>query len=126
MADDPKHLAQRLERIATELRQLPARNDWIDAYLAGEILLTDQAADIAGVSSETIRRRCEAAAATNRPLGILLAGSVWAVSRQRLLDSIEVREGKPAMLAAATRAEKYTAMRASPQESLRRVAVATR
>jgi hypothetical protein len=123
--DDPD-LTRLLDLIKTVWRQRPESRDWIDEYLSGEIVLAGQAADIAGVSSETIRRRCEAAALTNRPLGILMAGSVWAVSRQRLLDSIEVREGKPAMLAAATRAEKYTAMRASPQESLRRVAVATR
>jgi hypothetical protein len=102
--DDP--VAAALDTLAAELRRRPASRTWIDDYFAGEMLYTDQAAVIAAVSSETIRRRCEAAALTNRPLGILIAGSVWLVSLSGLLDQIELREGKPARLAAATRAEK--------------------
>jgi hypothetical protein len=49
--DDPAHLAELLERVAAALRQLPANGDWIDAYLSGEILLTDQAAEIVACSA---------------------------------------------------------------------------
>jgi hypothetical protein len=122
--DDP--VAQALDTLAAALRRRPAGRTWIDEYLSGEILLTDQAAAIAAVSSETIRRRCEAAALTSRPLGVLIAGSVWLVSRSQLLDQIELRDGKPARLAAATRAEKLTEMRSSPQETPRSVVAATR
>src|SRR6266566_9399052 len=96
--DDP--VAKALDTLAAALRRRPASRTWIDEYLSGEILLTDQAAVLAALSSETIRRRCEAAAPTNRPLGVLIAGSVWLVSRSQLLDQIELREGKPARLAA--------------------------
>jgi hypothetical protein len=81
MTDDPAQLAERLEQIAAMVRRLPAASDWIDAYLSGEMLLTDQAVEIAATSTETIRRRCEATASTSRPLGVLIAGSVWLLSR---------------------------------------------
>jgi hypothetical protein len=122
--DDPD-LTRLFDLVKAAWRQRPESRDWIDEYLSGEILLTDEAARIAGVSSETIRRRCEAAAATNRPLGILLAGSVWLVSLARLLDQIELREGKHSRLIAESRAKKYAEMRSSPQQSLRRVGTAT-
>ena len=124
MADD-SDLAQLLEQAAAALRQRPKTRNFIDDYFSGEMLRTDQAATIAAVSSETIRRRCETAALTNRPLGLLIAGSVWLVSLSRLLDQIELREGRPAMLAAATRAEKIAEMRSSPQQSLRSRVAAT-
>jgi hypothetical protein len=126
MTDDPAQLAEHLEQIAAMVRRLPAASDWIDAYLSGEILLTDQAAEIAATSTETIRRRCEATASTSRPLGVLIAGSVWLVSRSGLLGWIEAHEGgAPAMLAARSRAEKLAEMRSSPQQSLRRRVAAT-
>jgi hypothetical protein len=123
MIDDP--VAKCLDTLAAELRRRPAGRNWIDEFLSGEILRSDQAAVIADVSPETIRRRCEAAALTNRHLGVLIAGSVWLVSREGLLDWIELREGKPARLAAATRAEKLTVMWSSPQETPRGVVAAT-
>jgi hypothetical protein len=46
--------------------------------------------------------------------------------RSPKVNWIEVREGKPAMLAAATRAEKLAVMRSSPQETPRSVVAATR
>jgi hypothetical protein len=122
--DDPD-LTRLLDLVKAAWRKRPESRDWIDEYLSGEILLTDQAADIAGVSSETIRRRCESAALTNRPLGILIAGSVWLVSLARLLDQIELREGRHGRLIAESRAKKYAEMRSSPQLSPRRVGTAT-
>jgi hypothetical protein len=121
--DDPVALA--LDAAAAELRRRPEGRHWIDEFFSGEMLLTDQAAEIGATSRETIRRRCEASADANRHLGVLIAGSVWLVSRQRLLDRIELDEGKPAMLAARSRAEKLAKMRSSPQQSLRRRVAAT-
>jgi hypothetical protein len=125
MPGDPPHLAQLLEQIAAELRQLPESRHWIDDYFSGEMLYTYQAAEIASCSDETIRRKCEAAVLTDRRLGILIAGSVWLVSRSRLFDHIELHDGKPAMLAARSRAEKLAETWSPPQQSRRRRVAAT-
>jgi hypothetical protein len=106
MTDDPD-LAQ-LEAALARLRQRPARRTWIDDFHAGEMLLSGEAAEIGACNAETIRRRCEAAALTSRPIGVLIASSVWLISREALLDYIELHHGKPAMLAAKSRAEKIT------------------
>jgi hypothetical protein len=74
--------------------------------------------------SEMLDRVCAASADTNRPCGILIA-SVWLVSRSRLLDHIELDAGKPAMLAAMSRANKIAETWSSPQQSLRRRVAAT-
>jgi hypothetical protein len=113
--DDPVAIA--LDAAAAELRSRPQGRHWIDEFFSSEMLLTDQAAVIAATSRETIRRRCEAVADTHRALGVLIAGSVWLVSRQRLFDWIEAHEGAPAMLAARSRAEKLTETWSSPQQS---------
>jgi transposase len=65
--------------------------------------------------SEMLDRVCAASADTNRPCGILIA-SVWLVSRSRLLDHIELDAGKPAMLAAMSRANKIAETWSSPQQ----------
>jgi len=109
MTTNDTDLARLLEQAAAELRQRPEGRHWIDEYLSGEMLYTDEAAAVYAKGAETVRRRCEASADTNRPLGILLAESVWMVSLARLLDDIEKREGKPAMLAAAFTAFRYAA-----------------
>jgi hypothetical protein len=114
MADDPRHLAQRLEEIAAELRQRPRVRDWVDAYNDGEAFGSDVAAFICGCSPDTIRRRADAAAAAGQPLGILNAG-VWLFDLHRLLNWIEQHQGLPARLAAESRARKNAEMRLSLQ-----------
>jgi hypothetical protein len=81
-------------------------HDWVAAFHAGDMLTTDAAGYIAGVSAETIRRRAVEAAMAGRPIGVQHA-SVWLISRARLLDWIEQHEGLPARLAAETRARQY-------------------
>jgi len=81
-------------------------HDWVAAHHAGDMLTTDAAGYIAGVSAETIRRRAVEAAMAGRPIGVQLA-SIWLISRARLLDWIEQHEGLPARLAAETRARQY-------------------
>jgi hypothetical protein len=99
-------LADYLESAALEavtaLRLVTPGRDWLDEILDadGDGLTSSSAAYIADVSTDTIGRRADAAASTDRPLGILMAGAVWLISLRRLLDSIELRDGLPARLAA--------------------------
>lgn len=69
--------------------------------------------------ADTIRRRAETAALTDKPIAVLLAGAVWLFSRRRLLDSIEARDGLPARLAAETRARKNAELRSLSEKSAR-------
>jgi hypothetical protein len=115
MTDDPAHLAERLEQMAAEVRQLPPRGDWVSAFADGEAIGTDEAGYIADLSAQTIRRRATEAAATDNPLGVWFAQSVWLISKRRLFISIELAHGRPALLAAMTRAAKYAEMRAPLQ-----------
>jgi hypothetical protein len=90
-------LANRLEATVAEvtaaLRQATPVRDWLDELEAGgDALKTDEAAFIANVHVDTIRKRAEAAA-TTKAVGVLMAGAVWLFSRRRLLDSIEARDG---------------------------------
>jgi predicted dehydrogenase len=52
------------------------------------LLTLDQAADVAECSDEKIRKACELAAMTNRPMGVKWA-TRWLVGKARLLDDIE-------------------------------------
>lgn len=113
-------LADRLDaaaRAATEaadaMRSIALARDWLDQLIDidGDALKSDEAAYIAGVHSDTMRRRAESAALAGRPIGILLAGAVWLFSERRLLDAIEARDGRPARLVAESRAKKSREMR---------------
>ena len=86
---DADLLAQLGRRLA---RTAAAPADWVTAYLDGDALRTDEAAFIAGVSTETVRRHCDAAADVGEPLGIHVA-SIWLVSQKRWLADIERRKG---------------------------------
>jgi hypothetical protein len=119
-------LADRLEAAAAEatavLRQIAATSrdrDWVDEVVdaGGDGLKSDEAAYVAGVHVDTLRRRAEAAALTDRPIGYLMAGSAWLISLRRLLDAIERRDGKPARLAAETRARKNAELRLLSEKS---------
>jgi hypothetical protein len=112
------HLEAAAIQAATALRQSPGR-DWLDELLdySGDALRSDQAAYVWDTSDDTIRRRAEAAALTGKPIGYLLAGAVWLISRRRLLDAIELEDGRHARLVAQTRADKSAALRFEPQKS---------
>jgi hypothetical protein len=114
-----------LTELAARLAVRPPPLDWVASYAVGDALKSDAAAVIAGCSAQTIRRRAEDAADTHRPLGVLLAGSVWLISLARLFDWIECHEGMPERLAAETRASKLAQLSASPQQSLRSGTAAT-
>jgi hypothetical protein len=117
--DQQERIARALEQITAQVRQLPPSNDWVDAYGTGDALNSDTAGYIAGVSSATIRRRATEAAACGEPLGILIAGSIWLISKRRLIDWIRDHEGEHAALCATTRATKIAEMSAALQTSTR-------
>lgn len=108
--------------VASRMARSRAAGDWVDGF---ELLTSDEAALIAECSTETVRRRAAAAAANGRRIGRQFA-TIWIISLSRLLDHIECTEGKPARLAAQTRAEKLSKTRSSPQLSSQNMVTATR
>jgi hypothetical protein len=123
--NEQERIARALEQITAQVRQLPRPSDWIDAYSEGDAISTDIAAHIAEVSSATIRRRAAEAAACGKPLGILIAGSIWLISKTRLIDWIRDHESEYAALCATTRAAKVAQMSAPLQTSARNERAAT-
>ncbi|MGY4285792.1 hypothetical protein ACVWXO_005012 [Bradyrhizobium sp. LM2.7] len=113
--DEQERIARALEQITAQVRHLPPSNDWVDAYGTGDAVSSDTAGFIANVSSATIRRRATEAAACAKPLGILIAGSIWLISKRRLIDWIRDHEGEHAALCAITRATKLAQMSAPLQ-----------
>jgi hypothetical protein len=125
---DPDLIA-RMEAATAEavaaLRKVPVSSDWVSAFGDGDAIGTDEAAYIWNCVPETVRRRAEAAAGTDHPLGIWFARSVWLISKARLLDAIEARDGLPGRLAAMSRAAQYTEFGARPQLTSRSECAAT-
>jgi hypothetical protein len=119
MFTDPDRIPRALERIAEELRQQPSAGDWVDAFAERDAIGTDEAGFIADCSAQTIRRRASEATASGKPIGIWFAQSVWVISKRRLLDDIEARDGLPGRLAAISRADKYVALNPRDQVSMR-------
>jgi hypothetical protein len=123
---DPARMIDHLLAMLTELGWTPPTvGDVIELILAGELLTLDQAADVAECSDEKIRRACELAAMTNRPMGVKWA-TRWLVGKGRLLDDIEngkldSRRGIDARRRADERARKYEGW-ARPQGPLKRAA----
>jgi hypothetical protein len=113
------HLEDTAALAVTALRLIVPCRDWLDEILdaSGDGLRSHEGAYIAAVSVDTICRRAEAAALIGRPIGYLMAGSVWLISLRRLLDAIELKEGMPARLEAQTRADKNAFLRSQPQQS---------
>ena len=125
MADPARMIDQLLAMLAELGWTPPTGGDVIELILAGELLTLDQAADVAECSDEKIRRACELAAMTNRPVGVKWAAR-WLVGKARLLDDIEIgkldsRRGVDARRRAEERARKYEGW-ARPQGPLKRPA----
>ncbi|UPK32844.1 hypothetical protein IVB18_31970 [Bradyrhizobium sp. 186] len=116
---EQERIARALEQITAQVRKLPLSEDWVGAYTTGDAVNSDTAAFIADVSSATIRRRAAEAAACAKPLGILIAGSIWLISKRRLIDWIRDHEGEHAALCAMTRATKLAQMTEPLQASPR-------
>lgn len=116
-------LADHLEAAASEavqaLRRLDQPRDWVDEIQpGGDVLRVDGAAFVAGIHPDTLRDRAKAASASGKPIGYLVAGAVWLISRHRLLDWIEAHEGRAARLAAETRARKSAETGSLPEKSI--------
>jgi hypothetical protein len=123
---DPARMIDHLLAMLAELGWTPPTvGDVIELILSGELLTLDQAADVAECSDEKIRKACELAAMTNRPMGVKWA-TRWLVGKARLLDDIEKgkldsRRGIDARRRAEERARKYEGW-ARPQGPLKRAA----
>jgi len=116
MDDDPRSIAETLHRAADSVARLDAVSDWVDDD--GELLLSTEAAQIAAVSQETIRRWCGEAR-----LGRLFANSVWIISARRLFEFIERTKGRPAALEARSRQKMLQS--ASPPQQTRQIHLVT-
>ena len=122
MIDDQRALAAELHQLADRVQQLEASGDVVDLILSGALLSLEQAADVAECSGEKVRKSCELAAGTQRPLGVKFANR-WFVGKARLLDDLEQgkidrRRGPHVRQRAEERAKKYESW-ARPQEPLR-------
>jgi hypothetical protein len=106
MSEEGHEIIQQVRRLLDRLDKLPG-GDWVDGWIEGDAIRTDEAATIAGCSAQTIRRDAAAAMAAGRPIGRLISKSVWLISRRRLLNWIEGTEGLSARVEAEARAEKY-------------------
>jgi len=107
---DKLTISEKLEAIAAELRRAE-RVDWVDD--PNEVLTVAEAAHIAGRSDETIRRWCG-----EYKIGRLFASSLWLVSRRRLLQHIERRFGRPAMVLALSRGQMQHRSLSAPHFSI--------
>lgn len=113
MTDDAQ-IAVKLDQIARELRSRPPAH-WIDAFAAGDVVGSEAASAILDVSPITARRRAAESVIGKRPIAVCI-GNTWLFSVSRLLDDVEHEGGRPARLAAMSRAQKYAHLIASDQK----------
>jgi hypothetical protein len=107
-------ITREVRRQLDRLDEVALEGDWVQAWVSGDCIDTDIAANIAGTSRQTIRRHAAAARDIGRPIGICVA-EVWLISLRRMLRWLERTEGYPARVAAERRAEKLLADRAAPK-----------
>jgi excisionase family DNA binding protein len=110
MGDNSNTLVEYLTLALEEAHRTGAGIDWVDAE--GEIMTVAEAAEMAECSQETIRRWCG-----DHRIGKLFAGSLWLVSRRRMLQLIERKSGKAAMLNAAARGKKHVRCLSLPHQT---------
>lgn len=108
-------ITRELRRQLDRLDAITLDGDWVDAWVESDSLDSHEAAIIAGTSRQTIRRRAADAAASGKPIGILIAQSVWLISLRRLLHWIERNEGAPKRVIAELRAKQLLSERAAPK-----------
>jgi hypothetical protein len=108
---DPS-LAERFEVMAAQataaLRRVAPAREWLDELLDpdGDGLTSGSAAYISTCRPTRLAVAPRPQLQTDGPIGILMTKAVWLISLRRLLDSIELRDGLPARLAAQSRADK--------------------
>jgi hypothetical protein len=114
LADQLDDIALAATEAASDLRsRAPAPRDWLAEYVAGEgdVINTDEAAQIIDCHRDTARSRAEKAMEAGKPIAVLVAGAAWLFSQARLLDSIEISDGRHGRLAAETRAAEMRKLR---------------
>jgi hypothetical protein len=119
----PRALADQMRRFADEAERLDAASNWIAAFRSGRVLTTSQAADIAELSTQTIRAWAESADTTDRPLGFRI-GDLWLIDQDELFRQIELRRDLHARRKAEANARKNAPALPSPNISTRDLAVA--
>jgi hypothetical protein len=106
MSGERHDIMREVHRLLDQLDKVAPGGDWVDEWVEGDAIRTDEAASIAGCSMQTVRRTAVAASLAGKPIGRLISKAVWLISRRRLLDWIEHNEGLPARVEAVARAEK--------------------
>ena len=115
MSGERHDIMREVHRLLDQLGKVAPGGDWVDEWVEGDAIRTDEAASIAGCSMQTVRRTAVAASLAGKPIGRLISKAVWLISRRRLLDWIEHNEGLPARVEAVARAEKYKNGCAAPK-----------
>jgi hypothetical protein len=105
MSDEVCEITREIRRQLDRLDKIPG-GDWVDEWVDGDAIRTDEAAYIGGCSAQTVRRDAVAAAAAGKPIGRLISKSVWLISRRRWLNWIESTKNLSARVEAEGRAEK--------------------
>jgi hypothetical protein len=115
MSEEVHEITQEVRRQLDRLDKVVPGGDWVDEWVEGDAIRTDEAAFIAGCSMQTVRRIAVAATMAGKPIGRLISKSVWLISRRRLLNWIERHHRTPARVEAEARAEKYKNGCAAPK-----------
>jgi hypothetical protein len=102
-----------LATVKTDLAALDVPDDAIAQLTRGDLLVTTQAADVAGRDADTINRWCRDAEENGAPLGVLSPAG-WIIVRDRFLAYIEMKKGLHARRIAETRARKYSGTWSQP------------
>jgi predicted DNA-binding transcriptional regulator YafY len=121
---DVEKLVRAHAREFMELLQTWAARDLFARFESGEVVTTDIAAQIGGVSSETIRRRCEETEQEGAPIG-RKEGPIWFVFTGLLLNDLELRGDRHARLVAEDRVRKMYPMWDAPQGTAQNLAAST-
>ena len=96
MSEEVHEITQGVRRQLDRLDKVVPGGDWVDEWVEGDAIRTDEAAFITGCSMQTVRRIAVAATMAGKPIGRLISKSVWLISRRRLLNWIERHHGAPA------------------------------
>ena len=80
-----REITQEVWRQLDQLEKLAPGGDWVDAWIEGDAIGTDEAAFIYGCSAQTVRRTAVAASLAGNPIGRQMLKSVWLISRRRFI-----------------------------------------
>jgi hypothetical protein len=98
-----------------DLFEASAARQEIEAWEPGKTLTTEEAGDIAGITPESVRRRCEETEEEGAPIG-RKHGPAWVVFTRLWLDDLQKRKGAHTRLQAESRIRKMFPSWARPPE----------